>query len=69
MGRSDPGGEDDENEQELKRLEAERRVGHARKATMMPSPLQCKAFPEPLFGSRQEVALESGDLVDFACHA
>lgn len=52
LSRPDPGGEDDVNEWELKRLEAERRVGHVR-----------NAMPDPLLGSQQEVALESGDLI------
>ena len=53
MGRPDRGGAESENEQELKRLETERREGCGRKSTM----------PDPLLGSQQEVALESGDLI------
>ena len=71
MGRPDPGGEDNVDEQqEVKRLETERRVGFVRKDTMMADPLQSYAMPNPLFGSQQEVALEAGDLVRwiFACH-
>jgi hypothetical protein len=59
LGRPDPGGEDDVNERELKRLETERREGHFRRVSMM----QCDAMPDPLLGSQQEVALESGDLI------
>ena len=61
MGRTDPGGAESENEQELKRLEAERREGCGRKSTMT---------DDPLLGSQQEVALEAGDLIRwiFACH-
>jgi len=63
LGRPDPGGEDDVNEQELNRLEAERRAGHVRKETMLLDRLQWNAMPDPLLGSQQEVALESGDLI------
>jgi len=63
LGRPDPGGEDDVNEQELNRLEAERRAGHVRKDTILLDRLQWNAMPDPLLGSQQEVALESGDLI------
>ena len=51
------------NEQELNRLEAERRAGHVRKETMLLDRRQWNAMPDPLRGSQQEVALESGDLI------
>ena len=58
MGKPDPGvGE--EEQQELKRLETERRVGCVRKDLMM----QSNAMPNPLLGSQQEVALEAGDMI------
>ena len=55
MGRPDPGGEDNVDEQQ---------------EVKMPDPLQSYAMPNPLFGSQQEVALEAGDLIRwiFACH-
>ena len=52
MGRPDPLDAENENEQELKRLERERREGCGRKSTM----------PDPPLGS-QQVALEAGDLL------
>ena len=58
MGRPDPGVGEDE-QQELKRLETERRVGCVRKDLMM----QSNAMPNPLLGSQQEVALEAGDMI------
>ena len=62
MGRPDPGVGEDE-QQELKRLETERRVGCVRKDLMMPDPLQSNAMPNPLLGSQQEVALEAGNMI------
>ena len=62
MGRPDPRVGEDE-QQELKRLEIERRVGCVKKESMMPDPLQSNAMPNPLLGSQQEVALEAGDMI------
>ena len=54
MGRPGTEGADNENEQELKRLERERREGCVRKSTMP---------DDPLLGSQREVALEAGNLL------